>query len=68
MMYKVSLHDEVTYNIDDATSEDNAVTQALELWDLRIPYISVTPVLPCEVGPCPYDCPSCHDCEAKEGR
>ena len=54
-MYKVTITDTVTYIIDDAANEAEAVMRAHDWFNERIPNIKVEKVRPCQVeGNCPY--------------
>lgn len=56
MMYKVTITDSVTYVIDDAANEAEAVMRAHDWFNERIPNIKVEKVRPCQVeGNCPYE-------------
>jgi len=56
MMYKITITNAATYVIKDARTEEEAILQALDLFNNRLPSIKVEKMRPCQVdGNCPYE-------------
>ena len=56
MMYKITITNAATYTIKDAATEEEAILQALDLFNDKLPSIKVEKMRPCQVdGNCPYE-------------